>query len=238
MPADAIDGGFLADPDTSRSIEFLKRRMGVTIALQAKPEDRIIVAAYDRLIGSSIDCSRTLTWALTHKIHLVIMDLRIDMSTNHGRMICQIIAAVKENERLEIGRRIKESLAHRREKGLPTTNAPIGYQIKKIIPAGSNTPIKYYMPWKAERDYARMIVAMHDEQKLSFLQIGLNIMKNKIIKPRSGKVCEDKKDCKDYYHACKKDWPLHGGVQWKAPSYKFKIVSNNTDVINLNRASA
>lgn len=234
LPEDAIDGGFYADPDTSRAVEFLKRKCGVIIAVKAKPGDRIIAAAYDRLIGSPVDCHHTLLWALNSKIDLVVMDLQLDMSTPHGKMIAQIIASVKEYERLEIGRRTKEALRHRRATGRPTGSPPIGYRNATIIPIGGGRPVKYYLPNDPIRDFCWMVVKLHDESGLSFRRMHIKFWKEKVVPPGCKANEIDRNRLERMYRAAKAGFPLHDGVQWKPPGFKFKEVKP----INFDRVSA
>lgn len=235
IPADSIWGGFFADTDTCRAVPFLKRPMGIHVALNSKPEDRIIVAAYDRMIASSIDCYETIEWAIKSQAYLIFMDLRIDSSTSAGRMALEMIGAVKGYERREISRRTREVLSHKREAGLPDGNAPIGYVTKTIIPVGGK-PMKYYMPCPAERRYGQAIVDLKDQHGMSYREIALKFFNAKIPNPRGTRLNCDFVKIGVYYRAAKAGWPLRGGVQWKPPSFKYKFADKK--VIDLNRVSA
>lgn len=236
IPADSIWGGFFADTDTCRATSFLKRPMGIHVAINTKPEDRIIVAAFDRMIASSIDCYETIEWAIKNKTYLVFMDLRIDSSTSAGRMALEMIGAVKGYERREICRRTRDVAQYQKSQGRPYGVPPIGYMVKTIIPVGGGRPMKYYFPCPAERRYGQCIVDLKDQHGMSYREIALKMYNAKIPNPRTGRIICDYPKVSTYYHAVKNGWPLHGGIQWKAPDFKYKIAKN--DVIDLNRVSA
>ncbi len=230
IPPDTVDSGFIVDKDTSRSIHFLDRAGGQHVAAHAVAGDRIIVAAYDRLIGSPVDCAQTLRWSLDSKVDLVIMDLRVDTSTNHGRMIAHIIAAVKENEVLELRRRTREALAYRRKNGRPAGRPPIGYEIKTIIGIDGQRR-KWFFPCKAERDYCRMIAFLHQDLCMGMRAIADKFLKENYCNPRSGKPTKSYSDVSKYWRAYKQGYPLDGGIQWKAPDFKFKMDDEAIDLI-------
>lgn len=237
LPADITWGGFVADTDVSRAVKFLHRPMGATFALKMTAGDYLCVAAYDRLIGSLIDGHETLAWLKQKQINLIIIGMDVDTSTPLGKFFFDMMGAVKELERAEVGRRTREGLSYRRSQGLPAGYAPIGYVIKTIIPVGGR-PMKYYFPCPKQRRYGETIVALKDQHGMSYDNIALMLNREKIANPRSrtGRLSTDTCTVGNYYRAVKEGWPLHGGVQWKKPEFKFKFAPNET--INLNRASA
>src|SRR5689334_21940731 len=87
LPADAVDGGFVADTIGSKSRKFLHRTMGGHLGLLCRPGDRICVNSFANLITSSKDAVDTLDWALMQKVGLVIVDQKIDSSTPEGLAI-------------------------------------------------------------------------------------------------------------------------------------------------------
>lgn len=231
IPPDTIDAGFIVDKDTSRSVHFLDRNGAQHIIANAVKGDRICVAAYDRMIGSPVDCALTLRWSLESGVDLVLMDLRVDTSTNHGRMIAHIIAAVKENEVLELRRRTREALAYRRKNGRPAGPPPIGYQVKTIMGIDGQKR-KWFFPYPKEREYCRMIAYLHEDLGMSMRAIVAKFCKENYCKPRSGKPPRQFSDVATFLRAYKKGYPLKNGAQWKAPDFRFNIVEND-EVIDL-----
>lgn len=235
LAADVEWGGFVADTDVSRAVKFLHRPMGADIAMKIKAGDYLCVAAYDRFLGSMIDGHETLIWLKQQQINLIIIGMNVDTSTPLGKFFFDMMGAVKELDRAEVGRRTREGLAYRKSQGLPSGRPPLGWTIKTIIPVGGR-PMKYYFPCPAERRYGQCIVALKDDHGMSYREIALKLYNAKIPSPRTGRIICDYPKVSAYYHAVKNGWPLHGDIQWKSPDFKYKLAKN--DVINLNRASA
>jgi hypothetical protein len=68
---------------------------------------------------------------------------------------------------------------------------------------------------------------------LRFSQIAIQFWKHKIIKPRSGQNTVGVNDVRKYYHRCKDGWPLPGGVKWRPPDFRYKVV--RPIVIDMNK---
>lgn len=236
LPPDSVWGGFIADTDVCRAIPFLHRPMGIHLAMNMKPGDRLCVSALDRLLGSPGDCESVIGWSKEKNIKLIIMDMRIDGSTSAGQVMLEVMTSFKGYERREIIRRTKEGLAYRRSQGLPAGKVPIGYMIKTIIPVGGR-PMKYYFPCPKERRYGDAIVALKDEHGMSDSDIALLFNRRKIPNPRSTRLNTDRCTINNYYRAVKNGWPLHDGLQWKKPEFKYKFAAPNK-TIDLTRASA
>jgi DNA invertase Pin-like site-specific DNA recombinase len=221
LPKGTIWGGFVADPATCRDNRLMHRPGGKAVIEASKKGDYICGASFDRLFGSTLDCYETIDWAKHKGVHIVIMNLNLDTSTPAGRMFMEIMGAMKAFEREEIIRRIKEDKAYRKSAGIPYSAAPVGYVIKKIVtPDGRK--MKHYFPDLAQRKYANLIIAMHDEQGLSFKEIGLKLLQMGVKKPTSGKINPDPMDAYRWYKRAKDGWLLPGGLQWKAPDFRFK----------------
>lgn len=225
LPADAIDGGFIADTATTKAVRFRHRPAAGHLLLRVQPGDRICVTTYDVLMQSHFHVGETLEWARAANVGLVFVDLKIDSSTEAGRKSLGLLATVNGYQTSGTMRRLQVDMARRRAQGLVSSGeAPLGYQIKTIIPLGGGKPMKYYLPWDAEREYGERIVAMHDEQGMSFPAIAVDLWKRKICQPRSrtGEPC-DRVRVRAFYRRCKAGWPLHGGVQWKPPIFKYTV---------------
>jgi DNA invertase Pin-like site-specific DNA recombinase len=235
-------GGFFADGNdlaTSRAVKFLHRPMGIHLATIVQPGDKVCVTALDRLLGSSSDAEATIEFFKSRNVGLVIMDMRgVDSSNSIGQLLLETMCAFKAYERREIGRRTKEAAAHRRRNGLPVNGSPpIGYKNRRIVPLGGGRAIKYYLPWDAEQNFCRMIVDWHDNHGISFARISTKVWKEKIKLPRTGKRDINQETVSKYYFAAKNGFPLHDGVQWKPPSFTYRLA--DTEVItDFNRVSA
>ena len=239
LPADAVDGGFVADPERPQSqLKFLQRAMGAHIAMRCQPGDRICVTSFDRLMCSA-DTRDTLDWARMRDIGLIFIGQKIDTSTPHGREFIELLAELKGNDRRDIGRKIRARNKRRRELGLVTSGgqAPLGYQTKLIVPLGGGKPMKYYMPWEEERQYGELIVKMHDEMGLSYRRIAVKFWTQNVRQPRSGLSASHHCNIIFYYKRCKQGWPLPGGVAWKPPQFEYRLAKPRR-VIDFNKVSA
>lgn len=223
LPADAIDGGFLADTDVQLAVKFLHRNAAIHIAMKCKPGDRICVTSYDRLVESTVDACETLEWAQLMQIGLVFVDMGVDTSTPHGQQFIKLLGMVKKQDRNEFSRRGIEINARRREQGLIAGGrAPLGYTLREIVLVDGKR-MKYYFPWAEERQYAQRIITMHDEQGLSFERIAVKFWQHNIVQPRTGTTPSCKQAVLNYYHRAKMGWPLPGGVKWQPPEFNYKL---------------
>jgi DNA invertase Pin-like site-specific DNA recombinase len=222
IPENTEWGGFFCDADVSSSLRFLQRPMGQHVASIVKPGDFICVAAFDRFIGSAADCEETIEWARTRKVQLVIMDMPFDSSTAVGETLLGVFAVFKKYNRFEISRRTREDKAHRRAMGYPHGPCPIGYQIKTIVTLDGKKR-KWFFPWQKERDYCRMIAFLNQDLGMSVRAIAEKFQRENYCKPRSGKPTKQYSDIAKFLRAYKQGYPLHGGVQWKAPDFRYKF---------------
>lgn len=79
--------------------------------------DGLVVAKLDRLARSVFDFASLLKRAQAERWTLVIVDIGLDLSTPHGRMVASIMATLAEWEREMISVRTKDALVEARRRG-------------------------------------------------------------------------------------------------------------------------
>jgi DNA invertase Pin-like site-specific DNA recombinase len=80
--------------------------------------DAIAVAKLDRLTGSLVGLADLMEWTKRNRLALIAVDLGLDTSTGHGRLVAPIIAPVGEWQRERNSERTRLASAERRRAGL------------------------------------------------------------------------------------------------------------------------
>jgi DNA invertase Pin-like site-specific DNA recombinase len=91
------------------------------LALEELAEGRargLVVAKLDRLSRSVIDFANLIILAQERGWAIIALDLGIDMSTPHGRLVANILVAFAEWERLMIAQRTRDALAAAKAAGV------------------------------------------------------------------------------------------------------------------------
>jgi DNA invertase Pin-like site-specific DNA recombinase len=116
----------------------LRGRQGLELALAAcrtREADGIVVAKLDRLSRSVVDAGKLLIEAQSDGWNIVALDLGIDLSTSHGKLVANILIAVAEWEREQIGERTSSALAEvkkRTARDLAALSVERGVEVKPI----------------------------------------------------------------------------------------------------------
>lgn len=92
----------------------LERALGV---VESKEADTLVVAKMDRLARSTVDAANLMARARENRWNLVALDLGVDLSTPHGRLIAGVMAAIAEWESAVGGQRTSEALLAKRARG-------------------------------------------------------------------------------------------------------------------------
>lgn len=214
LPEGTTYAGFFADEATSSRIRFVERPAGKTILAAAKAGDMIISAKFDRMFRSVGDLCETLETLGERGIRLVLLDADIDTSTVNGQGLMKILAVIKWMEREAIRSRTKESLAYRREHGIPHSGPPpIGW--KRETKLYQNHKVCRYIPYKHERFVAQKVHETMVSAK-NLLEAGIQLRKMGVVNPRA--VSQDKRywsefTMRSWANAYKKNFPIPGGVE-------------------------
>jgi DNA invertase Pin-like site-specific DNA recombinase len=112
--------------DTASGRE-MRRRPGLAHAIEAVESgeaDALVVSKLDRLTRSVVDLGNIVRRAGDHGWTLVILDPAIDLSTETGRLLANIVVSVSEWEREIIGSRTRDALRVKRAQGLRLGRRP------------------------------------------------------------------------------------------------------------------
>ena len=199
---DYEDGEIYVDPGTSGRVPWFNRPAGMQLYMACKPGDLIAVANFDRAFRSVVDLSNTLVMLQDLKIDLWILDMQVDTSTPIGKAFAQMFAVMKEYERTEIARRVRDAKAVSRSKG--RVQGPdyglIGW--KRVGPPRQGR----YVPDVQERETAYEIVLMVDRHGMSFQDIAKNFRERGVTR-RCGHIWKRERIAKAYM-ALKCGFPL------------------------------
>lgn len=122
-----------AEPDTSGSIEFVKREQGAALlartheAIASGYSVSIIVPKVDRLGRDVIDINQTVRRFEQLGVRILFLDINVDTRTPMGRAFMQIAAVFAELELARIRERIQSALDQKRANGLLTGTVPFGW---------------------------------------------------------------------------------------------------------------
>ncbi len=214
LPTGTTYAGFFADEAVSSKIRFQYRPAGKKILEMAQPGDMIIAAKFDRMFRSVGDLCDTMERIGDMKVRMVLLDADIDTSTVNGQGLMKILAVIKWMEREAIRSRTKESMAYRRDNGIPFCGPPpIGWKRETRLYNGRK--VSRDIPYIHERNVAK---AVHEAMQTSktLLQAGIDLRKAGAVNPRS--VAKDTRywsefTMRNWANAYKEGFPLPNNVE-------------------------
>lgn len=173
------------DEDVTGSIPLKRRPKGQRLWDILKAGDEVVFVKLDRGFRNMADAAHTLqVWAQLG-VKMRILDLPLDLTTPEGRLMFHQFAAFSQFEKERIGQRTREVMAHLKKTGKPYSSIrPWGWVRKK----------GEYAICEVERETARMVVDMRDNQGWSFNRIALALCQAGIRKPAY------QKKSSGYYH--------------------------------------
>ena len=86
-------------------------------ALKAGETEALLVARLDRLSRSTLDFARLVERSQRKGWAIVVLDIGVDLTTPHGRLVAGVLASVAQWERELIGQRTKDAMAARKAEG-------------------------------------------------------------------------------------------------------------------------
>lgn len=118
------------DPAVSGKLSFREREAGFALSQRVQSGDHIIFAKLDRAFRNARDALECLDSWKDRGIHVHFLDIGANTSTPFGHMMVQMLAVFAEWEREKIRERTREAFAELKRRGLPTTNAPLGFDLQ------------------------------------------------------------------------------------------------------------
>jgi len=170
------------DEDVSGAKPMKHRPAGKRLWDAIQPGDTIAFTKVDRAFRSLVDAATTLEIWKNLGVHVVILDVGIDVASPAGELFFSQLVAFAQFERKLLGQRLKEALGHLKREGRPFSNyRPFGWQ---RVGTGR---AKRFEPLEAERALGQRVVQMRGEGA-SWLQIATALCDEGITKPGKAKA--------------------------------------------------
>ena len=103
----------VASGRTTRRRPGLERAMG----LLGSDAEVLVVAKLDRLSRSTLDFAKLVERSQREGWAIAVLDIGVDLTTPHGRLVAGVLASVAQWERELIGERTKAALTEARQRG-------------------------------------------------------------------------------------------------------------------------
>ena len=115
--------GIESDVASGRST---RRRPGFESALGRLPDEAevLVVGKLDRLSRSTLDFAGLVERSQREGWAIAVLDVGVDLTTPHGRLVAGVLASVAQWERELIGERTREALAEAKASGTRVGRAP------------------------------------------------------------------------------------------------------------------
>lgn len=170
------------DEDVSGAKPMKMRPAGKRLWDAIQPGDTIAFTKVDRAFRSLVDAATTLEIWKNLGVHVVILDVGIDVASPAGELFFSQLVAFAQFERKLLGQRLKEALGHLKREGRPFSNyRPFGWQ---RVGAGKSTR---FAPLDSERELGQRVVEMR-EQGLSWTTIATAFYNEGVVKPGKAKA--------------------------------------------------
>jgi DNA invertase Pin-like site-specific DNA recombinase len=123
----------LTDPGVSAGVPLQKRPAGSQLVRQLRHSDAdglvLVAVRLDRLFRSAFEAAKWSNEWLNAGVHLVLLDIGLDLRTPTGKFVLATLAACAELERDLIRLRTKDALAMKRQRHQPVGTPFLGYQV-------------------------------------------------------------------------------------------------------------
>ena len=198
------------DRDVSGSIPLRKRPEGKQMWDALLPDDTVVITTRDRAFRNLLDAVETLQQWQEMGIRLRILDFPIDLSTDEGQMMFQILTVFASYERAQTKRRTKAVLAHKRASGQP---------YGQLRPFGLRRKGDGWEPFPQERAIADYIAQLK-ESGASWSAVVLDLCQKDIRKPycrRGARGYYSQADVRGLFWAREAGYPVRSQESWQAP---------------------
>ncbi len=203
--------GVYVDEDVSGAKPLKQRPAGKRLWDAIAPGDTVAFTKVDRAFRSLMDAANTLDVWKKLGVHVIILDVGIDVTSAAGELFFNQLVSFAQFERALLGQRLRETIGHLRREGRPYSNyRPYGWQ---RVGSGKH---KRFAPLVAERELGQRVVGMR-EKGLSWAAIATALYDEGIIKPGKAKAARAGRHRGAYYletevrrlhRAAQADWPI------------------------------
>ncbi len=172
--------GWFPDAAVTAKIPWLRRPTASTMFDKMRDGDHVVISEKDRAFRSCLDACDMIEILYQRDIKMHVLDCAVDLSTDQGRCLLQVMASFAELDRRNIGRRASEALQWKARRGLPTNgSAPIGW-----AKAGKGSKSRF-VENPRERQVCAYVAKLYDQDLMSSYEIVIDL-RERGIKTRSG----------------------------------------------------
>lgn len=174
-----IWGGVYKDAGVSAGkTPFRKRAAGAALAERLRPGDHVSIVSLDRGFRNFKDAVENIEAWIALGVIVHVLDFKLSTDSLVGTMVLRILAVCAQFQRDKCRERIMEVKAMMRGQGLLLYEAHAqGWRYVK----GKNGQRGRPVPDEAERQTIRSIARMKDEDGLSFHDITVKLLENRIF---------------------------------------------------------
>jgi len=231
--ADYVYGGDFSDEAVSGSTPILHRPAGYRMFAECKKGDMIITADFTRAFRSAADCANTIQILDAKGILLVILDPTIDLGTDTGRLIAQMLASVAEFERKTIVKRTVEAVESQQARGIfaipPRGWMRGGHWGRARRQPGDPPPEEHpVVPDIEMRENVAMMAKLHEKSKLGWGRFVKSLRADLRRRP-DGKLWTGH-SLQIWVFAMRNGWPLRAHRKESMREYKRKRKTEQTSV--------
>lgn len=198
------------DKDVSGSVALRDRPQGKEMWELLRDGDTVVITTRDRAFRSLLDAVQTLQHWRERGVRLKILDFPIDLSSDEGEMMFQVLSVFAQYERTMVKRRTKAVLAHKR-----ATCQPYG----ALRPFGWKRKGDGWVESPEERAIGQMICDLHASGK-SWARIARELCYRNVRKPHLRKKAHGWYSYQDVlclWRAASAGYPMRPQESWRGP---------------------
>lgn len=198
------------DSDVSGATRLSMRPAGKEMWDSLQPGDTVVITSRDRAFRNLLDAIQTLERWQGLGVRLRILDFPIDLSTDEGQMMFQILTVFASYERAMTKRRTRTVLAHKRERCLPYGH---------LRPYGWKRRGNGWVEFPEERKIADLIASLRASGS-TWGGIARALCLKEIRKPYCRKNAHgyySQRDARALISARAAGYPMRSQVSWRSP---------------------
>lgn len=199
---------FFCDKAVSGSIPFRLRPYGNFVFTSVQPGDIIVAADFDRAFRDTVDFLETTALLRERKVGIILLDIGktpLDTSDPAQEAMLTVMAAFKQYERRNIGKRINDAFDHlRATRG--SVRPKCGW---KLVPKFPGSKEKIAVPDQEMRKLGAWVVEQRDVHKKTTVECWRELWMNPKTRKIGGKEV-GLSIIRNAYWSAKHGWPQTG----------------------------